>query len=434
MKNNNNSNNISNNNITSKAQDESESEKKNLILCETLKIVENEQNKNIFEAETFERIAAIINSRFYNVFAKTMEKIPNVNVSKKIKIKLLKIITCFTPATNRINYAELRKLISEGLPEELPELRSILWKLFLNYYPNNLNEWEEFSKEKSDDYQRLKGDLLSGDEKEKYKSLIYEITADVTRTRTDMSFFSKINLTSTIYINNSCLSNNTSKRNNKSEDNNNINSGMSSTGSEENLGDLLTRILLVFAILHPDISYIQGMNEILATIYFCFAKSKEIYLESELFYCFENFMLEVKDIYLKENDHSSRGIHGIVKTIEGLLEYQDIELSEHFKNIGIEINFFVLRWILIFFSQEFFMPETLRLWDSLIIETDKIRFITYVCLSVITKKRDDLLSLGFADIMFTMQNLKTLDFTIDEILLYAKQLQIILDKMYLMII
>lgn len=372
-----------------------ESDRKHLIICETLKLVDNQQNNNIFPPETFEKVAAIVNSKFFKIFEKTMEKLLNQNISKKIKIKLLKIITCFFPSSNVINYIELRKLISDGLPDELPELRSILWKLFLNYFPNNLTEWVDFSREKNEDYERLKQDLLHH-EPEKYKTLIFEITSDVTRTRTDMNFFSKT--------------------------------------KDNTLEELLKRILLVFAILHPDISYIQGMNEILATIYFCFAKSNEIYLESDLFYCFENFMLEVKDIYLKDNDNSSRGIHGIVRTIENLLEYQDFELFEHFKNIGIEINFFALRWILIFFSQEFFMPETLRLWDSLIIESDKFRFITYVCISILTKKREELLKLGFADVMFSLQNLKSLDFTIDDVLVNAREIEINLDKMYQLLI
>jgi len=451
-----------------------ESDKKNLILCETLKLVDAEQTKSLFPTEVFERVAALINSKFYKILEKSLEKIPNQNISKKLKVKLLKIITCFYPANNKIDFLELRKLVSEGLPEELPELRSILWKLFLNYYPNNLNEWHSFSREKFDDYERIKADLLNGEEKEKYKTLIYEITADITRTRTDMNFFNiNINFSSSagkIVKINACNKNNDiisntnitcssdnknssnsnsnikSKNNNtmiknENTNNNDINKNTSLDKSEneiiehhnnkqENLGDLLSRILLIFAIIHPDLAYIQGMNEILATIYFCFAKSHEVYLESDLFYCFENFMLEVKDIYLKENDNSSRGIHGIVKQIEHLLDYYDPELSYHFKEIGIEINFFALRWILIFFSQEFFMPETLRLWDSLLIETDKIKFITFASLSVITLKREELLSLGFAEAMFSLQSLKNLEFTIDDIIVNVWTLKNKLDKMY----
>jgi len=414
-----------NNNNKKNDIDLKEFEKKNKILCETFDLVEGESTKNLFPPEVFERVASIINSKFYKILETSLEKIPNTNISKKIKVKSLKIITCFYPSQNQIDYMELKKLMFEGLPEELPELRSILWKLFLNYYPNNLNEWESFSREKNEDYERLKLDLLNGDEKEKYKSVIYEITADISRTRTDMNFF---------YINNtndnSNPNNPSQEKNNKDNESTNNIDKTDNRNNKQNLADLLSRILLIFAILHPDLAYIQGMNEILATIYFCFAKSNDSFLESELFYCFENFMLEVKDIYLKENDSSSRGIHGIVKIIENLLEYHDPELANHFKDIGIEINFFALRWILIFFSQEFFMPETMRLWDSLIIETDKFKFITFVCLGVITKKRKELLNLEFADAMFSLQNLKTLEFSIDEILVHSKLIQKNLEKMY----
>jgi len=427
-----------------------ESETKNKILCDTFKLVDGEETKNFFQSEVFERVAAIINSKFYNILKKSLENISKTSISKKIKIKLLKIVTCFYPSNNRIDYIELRKLMFEGLPEELPDLRSILWKLFLNFYPNNLNEWELFSREKNEDYERIKADLLNG-ENEKYKSLIYEITSDITRTRTDLNFFNaNINFGNSgnnfeiIFGDNSYKKQTEiydqafEEKENEIENINNLykNENKNLTKLENkgknigNVGDLLIRILLIFAILHPDLAYIQGMNEILATIYFCFAKSNEVYLESDLFYCFENFMLEVKDIYLKENDNSNRGIHGIVKIIENLLDYYDPDLSNHFKDIGIEINFFVLRWILIFFSQEFFMPETLRLWDSLLIESDKFKFITFVSLSIIIKKREELLRSGFAEAMFSLQNLKNLDFSIDEILKHVKLLDNKLNKIY----
>jgi hypothetical protein len=34
--------------------------------------------------------------------------------------------------------------------------------------------------------------------------------------------------------------------------------------------DILTRILFIYAKLNPGVKYTQGMNEVLATLYFCF--------------------------------------------------------------------------------------------------------------------------------------------------------------------
>jgi len=40
----------------------------------------------------------------------------------------------------------------------------------------------------------------------------------------------------------------------------------------ETHADILHRILFIYAKLNPGIKYIQGMNEVLAVIYFCYLK------------------------------------------------------------------------------------------------------------------------------------------------------------------
>ena len=50
------------------------------------------------------------------------------------------------------------------------------------------------------------------------------------------------------------------------------------------------------------------MNEILAVLYFCFwtesdnAMISNDYLESDLFFCFSNLMMEIRDGFLRELD------------------------------------------------------------------------------------------------------------------------------------
>ena len=56
------------------------------------------------------------------------------------------------------------------------------------------------------------------------------------------------------------------------------------------------------------------MNEILAVIYYCFlAYGDETiignqYLESDLFFCFNNLMTEIRDGFLRELDKENTGI------------------------------------------------------------------------------------------------------------------------------
>lgn len=52
----------------------------------------------------------------------------------------------------------------------------------------------------------------------------------------------------------------------------------------------------------------QGMNEIIAVLYYCFwrfgneAVISTAYLESDLFYCFSALMAELKDGFMRESD------------------------------------------------------------------------------------------------------------------------------------
>lgn len=97
----------------------------------------------------------------------------------------------------------------------------------------------------------------------------------------------------------------------------------------ETHSDVLGRVLFIYAKLNPGIRYVQGMNEILAVLYFCFWSfgdedmiSNE-YLESDLFFCFSNLMMEIRDGFLRDLDQEQSGITGRVKAFSDLLKEID---------------------------------------------------------------------------------------------------------------
>lgn len=49
----------------------------------------------------------------------------------------------------------------------------------------------------------------------------------------------------------------------------------------ETHADILHRILFIYAKLNPGIKYIQGMNEVLAVIYYCYMKYDDILDDNE---------------------------------------------------------------------------------------------------------------------------------------------------------
>jgi len=93
--------------------------------------------------------------------------------------------------------------------------------------------------------------------------------------------------------------------------------------------DALARILFIYARLNAGIKYVQGMNEILAVIYYCFwrfgneAIISTEYLESDVFFCFSNLMSEVKDGFLRDLDKEQNGIDGKCKQMLRVLQLVD---------------------------------------------------------------------------------------------------------------
>ena len=76
----------------------------------------------------------------------------------------------------------------------------------------------------------------------------------------------------------------------------------------ESHSDALARVLFIYASLNRGIRYVQGMNEVIAILYYCFWKFgnesviSHHFLESDLFFCFSLLMSELKDGFLREMD------------------------------------------------------------------------------------------------------------------------------------
>lgn len=150
-----------------------------------------------------------------------------------------------------------------------------------------------------------------------------EIEKDVKRTRTDMNFF-YLALDET-----RCVSNNDLARLQRQADTKRADLRPEDRqGYIETHADVLHRILFIYAKLNPGVKYVQGMNEVLAVLYYCFLKqdykenpifdSKSI--ESDLFFAFTSLMVELKDGFLRELDKEKSGIQGRIKDYAEILK------------------------------------------------------------------------------------------------------------------
>ena len=108
----------------------------------------------------------------------------------------------------------------------------------------------------------------------------------------------------------------------------------------ETHADVLSRMLFIYGKLNPGVRYVQGMNEILAVIYYCFWPHQEHvanveddpfyeYFESDLFFCFTMLMAEIRDGFLRTMDNEPTGINGKIRIFSQLMLKLDPDLYYH---------------------------------------------------------------------------------------------------------
>ena len=176
----------------------------------------------------------------------------------------------------------------------------------------------------------------------------------------------------------------------------------------ESNADVMARILFIYGLCHPEVKYVQGMNEILAPIFYCFSNDKnEISiknLEADSYISFENFMETIKDIFIKKLDNTEKGITTRLQKFSTLIRMLDYRISDQLIKNKIEMEFFAFRWLTLFFTQDFEIPDVLRLWDSILSEDDVFDFMNMIMLALLRNKTEGILNNEFAGIMSVLQN------------------------------
>ena len=281
---------------------------------------------------------------------------------------------------NRITNDILEKIIENGIPNEILSLRPLIWKALIGYLPiSDLSKWKEKIIKNSKRYNQLKKEnLLNYNNKNlsnEEKELLEQIDKDLPRTRGDVNFFK-------LY----------SKKNKK----------------EKNY-DIMRRILFIYAKQHPEINYIQGMNEIIAVIYYIFENDDNPfminYTESDSYYTFEILLEEIKQVFMMDNiNYSQLFISQQIKFIKKLLEKFDLELLNHFEKEEIILDSFLIRWLFVLFAQEFHLDTTINFWDRMFTQKNKINFLCYVSVALLINNRDLLIKMDSLEIMTFSQS------------------------------
>ena len=326
----------------------------------------------------------------------------------------------------------LRKLCYDGLPDDLPILRSLIWKINLRYLNYDVDKWDEILNKKRSEYNDIKSAFLlklnaevilleeyetlcennntetETDIKKKEdlhlyiqgtdKLLLEEIEKDVSRTHTNLNFFFMPSCKTELEK----LSGNQLQEMVEKRRSNEIKTlkdiyPVYKLSKCETHSDVLSRILYVYAKLNPEISYVQRMNEILAPIYYCFSfdylhsADVEYNIEADAFWSFAILMDDLKPMFCRDKDSVKEGIFGRISFLNEVIGKIDKEIFLHFNKMCVECGHFAFKWFILFFSQDFIMPDLLRLWDTLFCEKDRYYFIYFLSLAILKLKKEKIL-------------------------------------------
>ena len=324
------------------------------------------------------------------------------------------------------NIALIRQYSLEGLPNELPILRAFIWKILLKYLPDEPKKWEETLISKRAQYNSYKkfveGRLKIELETKKYnsKDILEQIIKDVYRTNTNNPFFYE-SINKDDNIPKEELLELYKKR--KSYTFNDINEIYYPPEKNEIHAEVLKRILFIYTFINQDISYHQGMNELLAPIFYCFSYDKtyeeetEENIEADTYWCFHYLMSKVSLSFVSARE---KGLDAKSYIFEKCLEFVDEDIFNKLKVLNIRGEYYCYRWFILLFSQDFDIDKILILWDVIFTKEDIYYFVVYLGIAIMEIKKDIIIKGEMSDIMQALQSIGDVD--INELIQKTKEI------------
>ncbi|KAH8301125.1 hypothetical protein KR018_002615, partial [Drosophila ironensis] len=180
--------------------------------------------------------------------------------------------------------------------------------------------------------------------------------------------------------------------------------------------EVVQRILFIYAKLNPGQGYVQGMNEIVGPIYYVMASDPDLayreHAEADCFFCFTALMSEIRDFFIKTLDDAEGGIKCMMARLSNMLRDKDPNIYEHLKSQELHPQYYSFRWLTLLLSQEFPLPDVLRIWDAVFSDEHRFDFLIKICCSMILIQREAILENDFASNVKLLQNYPPIDINV----------------------
>lgn len=94
-------------------------------------------------------------------------------------------------------------------------------------------------------------------------------------------------------------------------------------------------------------------------------------------------MSEIRDFFIKTLDEADYGINTMMTRMLTQLKNHDLDVWLRFQQLDLKPQYYSFRWITLLLSQEFPLPDVLRIWDSLFSDERRFDFLIYICCAMI---------------------------------------------------
>ncbi|CAO3676472.1 unnamed protein product [Umbelopsis ramanniana] len=189
--------------------------------------------------------------------------------------------------------------------------------------------------------------------------------------------------------------------------------------------EAIERLLFIYVKLNPGVGYVQGMNELLGPIYYVFAQDSDdveaqAHAEADSFFVFSLLMSDVRDHFTRTLDHDANtGINATMTRMSDRLKWMNPKLWRNLTvDKEIKEQFYAFRWITVLYTQEWDLPDVIRIWDSLLADRcmqtsssatasqglDRFQFLLDFSVAMVICVTDELLAGDFAENIRLLQN------------------------------
>ncbi|CAD7701863.1 unnamed protein product [Ostreobium quekettii] len=332
---------------------------------------------------------------------------------------------------DKVKVSNLRRLCVNGVPEEKDQqgLRAVVWKVLLGLLPPEKEEWEDVLKKKRAEYRSFCQELIIDPKKDENGEPIEPVrpAGETTSAESDPA---NISTALDVTHEDHPLSLGSDSRWNAYFKDTDVKEQIDRdvmrthpdmlffSGDGEEAArhrEDLKRALFIFAKLNPGITYVQGLNEIYAPLYYVFSKDPDkgaaAHAEADAFFCFILLLGEFRDHFVKQLDNSQIGIKATIQRFSQLLKRNDEELWRHLEyESKVDPQYYSFRWITLLLTQEFNFADVLRLWDTLIAAPgSRLDFLLKACVAMLMHVRSELLDGDFSKNIKLLQSFPSID-------------------------